>query len=275
MYRPINKNDIIFNMIGIPIGAVGGPLSFVTQPQSKTVDEYSLAAFSCEVTGGVAPYTYQWKKNGTNIGTNSANLSFAAAAADKNASITVVVTDSVGTAITSTVAALGVTSYAFNFDGVTQYIQLSGSGIPVTASTSLIKLSFIGKNVSGNYKKFVESDERNFYIDSGASGTTFRISNCTVKMDGVSISSGTTIPISGKHTLEITPLNSGTIKTISSRGGVDLGNLPLYNFSVLSSGTTVNTIPLNNKSQGANQLATAGSINATIINYNAAGWTAI
>jgi hypothetical protein len=84
------------------------PLTFTLQPQSKTVDEYSLATFSCEVTGGVAPYSYQWKKNGANVGTDSAALSFTAAATDKNASITVVVADSVGTVVTSTAAGLGV-----------------------------------------------------------------------------------------------------------------------------------------------------------------------
>lgn len=89
-------------------GDVITPLSFVSQPQSKTVDEYSLATFSCEVTGGVAPYSYQWKKNGINLGANSAALSFTAAAADKNASITVVVVDNVGTVVISTAAVLGV-----------------------------------------------------------------------------------------------------------------------------------------------------------------------
>jgi hypothetical protein len=69
-------------------GSSGGgvtPLSFVSQPQSTTVDEYSTATFTCAVTGGGAPYSYQYKKNGTNVGTDSAALSFTAAATDKNA----------------------------------------------------------------------------------------------------------------------------------------------------------------------------------------------
>lgn len=98
-------------------------LSFVAQPQSKTVDEYALATFSCEVTGGVAPYSYQWKKDGVNVGANSAALSFTAASADKNASITVTVTDSTGSVITSTAALLSVMRNVVSFNGTTQVMD--------------------------------------------------------------------------------------------------------------------------------------------------------
>lgn len=71
-FRPAIR-PAITSVFGVQVPVVE-PLSFVSQPQSKTVDEYSLATFSCEVTGGVAPYSYQYKKNGVNVGTNSANL---------------------------------------------------------------------------------------------------------------------------------------------------------------------------------------------------------
>jgi hypothetical protein len=42
-----------------------------------------------------------------------------------------------------------------------------------------------------------------------------------------------------------------------------------------NSGVLAHHIPLNNKSQGANQLATVGNVNADIFSYNASGWVAI
>jgi len=251
-----------------------GQLSFTSQPQSKAVDQYSLATFSCVILGGVGPYTYQWKKNGINVGTNSDSLSFVAATTDKNASITVTVTDSVGTIITSSAAILGVTSYVYQLDGVAQYHKLSNQ-IPFDANT-VIKIKFLGvPSFSGAYRKFIESADYATRVDSNASGNTFRLNSCTAKLDGIAISTGTAIPTSGWHTLEITPTSTSSLATIGSRGSGELSIWGLFGFEVIKSGVISNNIPLNNKSAGANQLATAGSINATIVNYNPAGWVAL
>ena len=145
----------------------GGILSFVSHPQSKTVDEYALATFSCEVTGGVAPYTYQYKKNGVNVGTNSDTLSFVTSADDNGASITVVVTDSVGSVITSSAAVLGVTSYGFRLDGVTQKIQLS-SDVVLTGD---FDVSFRYKGTAGNYFPLLVKEDGTVFARIDAGGT--------------------------------------------------------------------------------------------------------
>lgn len=252
-------------------------LSFVSQPQSKTVDGYALATFSCEVAGGTAPYSYQWKKNGTNVGTNSANLSLTAAAADKNASITVVVTDSAGSVIASTPVVLGVTSYIYQLDGLTQYFNLSESVAFAVGDRVEFDISFpTSAPISDAY---VIDGSTRAYLFARSDGTLFyNSSRMLFTLDGSTIAPGSQMPLDGlthkvvgtyqgAHTLRVVgisfPLSGGT--TLSCK---------VKNLSMIRTSGNL-AIPLNNKSQGANQLATVGSINATIVNYNAAVWTAL
>jgi hypothetical protein len=262
------------------------PLIFLSQPQSKTVDEYGLATFSCEVTGGVAPYSYQYKKNGANVGTDSSTLSFAAAATDNAASITVVVTDSAGTVITSAAATLGVTSYAFTVDGVTQYYQLSSS---VSLAGDFV-VSFNYKGSAGNYYPLIGRDDGTLLARIDNNGTL------RVFVGSALITSTAVINNNVNHiieivrvgqvlTLKIDGVTAGTVNSSSTLGTVSfsrlaerLGSYTSGQFKKLivsSAGVSTLNLPLNNKSQGANQIATVGSINATIVNYNAAGWTAL
>ena len=46
----------------------------------------------------------------------------------------------------------------------------------------------------------------------------------------------------------------------------------LFDFEVERGGEIIYAIPLTNKSQGATQLATVGSVNATMINYTGDEW---
>lgn len=248
-------------------------LTFISQPQSKTVDEYALATFSCEVAGGVAPYSYQYKKNGVNVGTSSAALSFTAAAADKNALIMVTVTDSVGTVITSSAAILGVTSYAYQFDGVTQYSSLSSSVILVAGDKVIAMVGF-GGDPSG-FRTIFDSE-------GSASRTALRVLNGTfdsiggtLKVDGVLKVNGDASPSSGFHLIEFTSLGNGNIRYLGNNYAFSAyGEFKIYNLSIIRAAGNI-SIPLNNKSQGAVQLATIGSRIANIINYNPAGWVAI
>jgi hypothetical protein len=264
-------------------GGVVTPLSFVSQPQSKTVDEYALATFSCEVTGGVAPYSYQYKKNGANVGTNSMALSFTAASTDKNASITVVVTDSAGTSITSTAAVLGVTSYRYKLDGVTQYIKLTPVASPEPSGVTLefdaiANADAVGVLVGGNQSGLLT------WRMAWAGGILDLYRTATVHIDGVIKTNGQAFALDGlSHHIKIT-LSSGAYRAgITCVGAVynaDTGDVGNFSNSIIYNINPYNAarngfIPLNNKSQGANQLATSGTINATIVNYNAAGWVAI
>jgi hypothetical protein len=71
------------------------------QPQNRTVTVGQTAAFSVTASG-TTPFTYLWKKNGSNVGGNSASYTTGAATAgDNNAKITVRVSNSTGHADSS------------------------------------------------------------------------------------------------------------------------------------------------------------------------------
>ena len=82
--------------------------AITTQPAAQTVTEGQSATFSVTASG-TAPFTYQWKKNGTDIEgvTTSSHTTDATAIGDSGAVFTVVVTNSVGS-VTSSGAALTV-----------------------------------------------------------------------------------------------------------------------------------------------------------------------
>lgn len=71
-----------------------GGVSITTQPASVTVAAGSTASFSVGATGGTAPYTYKWMRNGSVIsGATSATYSLTAQAADNGAVFSATVSD--------------------------------------------------------------------------------------------------------------------------------------------------------------------------------------
>ena len=79
--------------------------AITTQPAAQTVVAHQTATFSVTATG-TGPFTYQWKKNGVNItnGTGATTNSYttpATVVGDNGAVFTVVVTNSAGTATSS------------------------------------------------------------------------------------------------------------------------------------------------------------------------------
>ncbi len=70
-------------------------LTISTQPANLTVNAGATASFNVVVSGGKAPYTYQWYKNGAVVtGATAATYSFTAATGDNLAKYKVVVKDS-------------------------------------------------------------------------------------------------------------------------------------------------------------------------------------
>ena len=96
--------------------------AITVQPADQTVNAGDTANFSVTATGATS---YQWKKNGSNVGTNSSSYSLTAAYADQGAQITVDCINGTGTT-TSSAATLRV---AFNLAGTGQRAEtLLGNG---------------------------------------------------------------------------------------------------------------------------------------------------
>ncbi len=90
--------------------STGTGVSISSNPTSQTVAAGSTANFSVTATGGTAPYTYQWLRNGAAIsGATSASYSLVAQTADNGAAFSVKVTDSATTPTTATSAAATLT----------------------------------------------------------------------------------------------------------------------------------------------------------------------
>ena len=82
--------------VGTDVDEAGsGGVSITTQPNSITVAPGATASFSVAATGGTAPYSYKWYRNGAQIsGAASATYSFTAQTADNGAVFNAVVSDS-------------------------------------------------------------------------------------------------------------------------------------------------------------------------------------
>jgi len=102
------NGSVTSNPATLTVTAAAIAPSITTQPASKSVTAGQAATFSV-AAAGTAPFTYQWKKNGSNIaGAASASYTTPATlASDNNAQFIVTVTNSVSS-VTSNAASLTV-----------------------------------------------------------------------------------------------------------------------------------------------------------------------
>ena len=82
----------------------------------------------------------------------------------------------------------------------------------------------------------------------------------------------TAIPTTGLNSISVEVGGTKNIETLLSLGASNLLQAAIYDFKVTRDGVIVNEIPLANKAQGATQIATVGSVNATMINYTPDVW---
>jgi len=89
--------------VGADVDEAAGSLAIATQPNSVSVAAGATASFTVGASGGTAPYTYKWYRNGALIaGATSATYAFTAQAADNGAVFNASVTDSATTPATVT-----------------------------------------------------------------------------------------------------------------------------------------------------------------------------
>lgn len=159
-------------------------------------------------------------------------------------------------------------------DGTSQYWQLS-EPINLIAG-DVVELCFAGGAVQNAYAMFFESDSKNLYISVTAGKTEFRLKAAfgTPMLNGGEIDNNTTpVPLGGSNVISAGAVSGEALSLLGGRvGGSLIMNLPLYNFKVIRNGAVIHEIPLTNKSQGANQMPTVGTVSATMVNYTDGVW---
>jgi len=161
-------------------------------------------------------------------------------------------------------------------DGATQYWQLSEE-ISVPSGGS-IELDLMYDSANQSEIEYVLTSELNsdtslFFTSKEAlrAGSSGYISD--VLVDGVS---AVTLPYDDTfHTIKC--IISGDLASVGILGArfnyTRNSSGVIKSFRVRDdSGLVINEIPLTNKAQGATQLATVGSVNATMINYTGDEW---
>ena len=91
------------NVVTLTVNAAATKPTITTQPANTTVSAGNTAMFTV-AANGTAPLSYQWTKNGANVGTNSATYTTASTtSADNGAQIQVTVSNSAGSTPSNTV----------------------------------------------------------------------------------------------------------------------------------------------------------------------------
>jgi len=169
-----------------------------------------------------------------------------------------------------------VKNYVYRLDGLANYFQLSEE-IKVPDGGS-IELDLMYDSENQSTTEYVLTSE-------GSSDTALFFTSREVMQAG---SSGyiSDVLVDGVIT-SVLPYDNTfhAIKCIASGGLAKVGILGArFNYTRTSSGiiklfrvrdssgTVINEIPLTNKSQGATQLPTIGSVSATIVGYNESDW---
>jgi len=180
--------------------------------------------------------------------------------------------------------ASGVKRYVYRLDGLTKYYQLSDQ-IVIPASTDCA-IRFTLNGTSDNYEGLFKSADGSdwFRLIPSSQGSNFQGNLGGTFISGVPYSSLTVRNgqdreftlrrLAGRFYIDVggqsftLSLSSGSfsISALCEFGGDEFAGY-IKNFEVEINSVITNQIPLTNKTQGATQLPTVGSVSATIINY--------
>ena len=129
---------------------VSPPVVITTQPANQSVEAGQTATFSISASGS-ATLAYQWKKNGTSIdgATNSSYTTLASSIGDSGALYSVVVSNSAGTATSSTVMlTVSDTTVAPDIPN-----QPGASQTVIQGQTATFRVTATGTSLSYQWKK--------------------------------------------------------------------------------------------------------------------------
>lgn len=205
-------------------------------------------------------------------------------------------TDSAGGVITSNAAILGVTSYVFIFDGLSQYVSLA-SNITIPASAEF-EIEFYGRFIGDLYNPmFSSSDAATFAralpiaqgvgIQSTFGGVSF---NTTENLNNTGVRKLNFVYKGGvgkwfyddaqksiRTVATTSPIIISQLLKFGSSSSVSSGRfygLKIWSGGDKSTGTLILNLPINNRPAGSMQPSTVGP-SGNIVNYNAAGWESV
>lgn len=127
-------------------GTASAGISLAISASATTITAGTSVTFTATPTGASSTITYQWKKNGSNIGTNSAT--YTDAALNNNDSIYCVLTTTNSCSATVSVNSNGIkitvslpAASSLNFDGTNDYVSLPTASIVPQLTTGQVTIS--------------------------------------------------------------------------------------------------------------------------------------
>ena len=248
--------------------------SITTQPGSQSVTAGQTATFSVAATG-TAPLSYQWQKNGVNVGTNSSSYTTAAATtSDNGASFTVTITNSAGN-MKSAAAILTVNAAPVTYTISGSISGAGGNGATVTLSGAASASTTA--NSSGNYT-FSGLANGTYAVTPAQTGYTFSPSSQAATINGANVtgvnftatSVGTTYTISG--TISPSAGGSGATVILSGAAGATTtaNSSGVYSFTALGNGSyTVTPSNSGYSYTPTNQAVTINGASVSGVNFTA------
>ena len=200
--------------------------TITTQPIASTVTAGSAASFSV-VASGTAPFTYQWRKDGSPVsGATAATYTIASAATTDAGNYTVTVTNSAGSVTSSAAALIVNTAPAIATQPSAVAVQAGGEASFTVIATGTAPFAY--------------QWSKNGAAIAGATSATYKITATIAEDAGsysvvVSNSVGSTTSSAASLTLVAT-VTAPAITNPPSSASVTAGNA--VNFSVAASGTS-------------------------------------
>jgi hypothetical protein len=100
-YSVVISNTALLTSVTSSVAPLDTQMVVTNQPASQVVAIGGAATLTVGVSNGVAPFSYQWKLNGANVGANSSAYPISNAQVANAGAYTVVITDAFGQVVTS------------------------------------------------------------------------------------------------------------------------------------------------------------------------------
>ncbi len=279
-----NKDTVIVNVTpNVSVGVI------ISASPSGAICSGTNVTFTATPTNGGTP-TYQWKKNGTNVGTNSSTYSNNTLVTGDiilcvmSSSLTCITSNPVSSnAITMTVnpnVGASVSISANPAGTICQGTNVIFTAIPVNGGTPIYQWKKNGTNVGTNSSTYSNNALlNNDVISCSMTSNASCVTGSPASSNNITMSVSTPLPVSisitsnpagaicqgANVTYTAAPVNGGTATYQWKRNGVNVGtNSASYSTSSLSNGDAVNCVMTSSLSCVSGSPATSNTITKTV-----------